>query len=70
MRTDHMEIEILKDGTIKFTTDSISGPNHVSADKFLADVEDTAGVPAVIESRKGTHTHTHQHHQAHEHRGE
>jgi len=32
---DTMEVEILDDGTVKITTDPISGPNHMSAEEFL-----------------------------------
>jgi hypothetical protein len=33
---DEIEIDVLDDGTVKFTTDKISGPNHQDAESFLA----------------------------------
>jgi hypothetical protein len=40
---DNMEIEILEDGTIKTTTDAISGPNHANAEEFLRFISRMAG---------------------------
>jgi hypothetical protein len=40
---DNMEIEILEDGTIKTTTDAISGPNHSNASEFLNFISRMAG---------------------------
>jgi len=41
--TDTIQIEILDDGTIKVTTDPISGPNHVNAEQFLRFIATLAG---------------------------
>ena len=56
---DVMEIEILEDGTIKTTTDPISGANHANAEQFLRFMgQMTGGEQTRV--RKGTgHTHTH-----------
>ena len=41
--TDTIAIEILDDGTIKVTTDPISGPNHLNAEQFLRLLAELAG---------------------------
>ena len=56
---DAMEIEILEDGTIKTTTDPISGANHANAEQFLAFVGRMAGGEQKRERRAGHRTHTH-----------
>jgi hypothetical protein len=43
MKFDGIEIEILADGTVKFTTPKISGANHQSADAFLKTASDLLG---------------------------
>ena len=43
MKNDAIQYEILEDGTISVTTDQISGINHVSADKLLANLFGLAG---------------------------
>jgi hypothetical protein len=48
---DMMKIEILADGTIKFITDPISGPNHVNAEAFLRDAARLAGGDTTREAR-------------------
>jgi hypothetical protein len=40
---DAILIEILEDGTIKITTDPISGPNHMSAEALLRLIAQEAG---------------------------
>ena len=59
---DIMDIEILEDGTIKTTTDPISGANHANAEEFLRFVGRMAG-GEVERKRKGTGT-AHVHHGA------
>lgn len=71
-----IDYEILEDGTITITTDDLSGPNHVSADKLLKQLFDLVGGAAT--SRKRTrlevghnltsafHAHTHDGH-THQH---
>jgi hypothetical protein len=58
---DIMRIEILADGTIKTTTDPISGPNHQSAEAFMKDLSTLAGGPVTKKARHEHHTHTHTH---------
>jgi hypothetical protein len=64
---DKMSITILPDGTIKIETDKISGPNHLSAEKFVKAVNELAGgdttatrkVGAMHSHLHNAHTHTH-----------
>ena len=67
-KKDVVKIDVLKDGTIKTTTDKISGPNHQSAESFLADVAKKAGGQVVVRARAtGLPKQTHSHDQTHEH---
>jgi len=43
IKQDVIEISVLEDGTIKFTTPRISGANHTSADAFLRTAADLLG---------------------------
>lgn len=65
--SDTMKIEILADGTIKTTTDPISGPNHQSAERFLKGMADLAGGETTREKRTDVHRHHHHHHGELEH---
>ena len=64
---DKMSITILPDGTIKIETNKISGPNHLSAEKFVKAVNELAGgdttatrkVGAMHNHVQDAHTHTH-----------
>ena len=49
---DEIKIEVLADGTIKFETDPISGPNHVNAEAFLRETARLAGGDTTREPRK------------------
>lgn len=62
---DTIDIEILEDGTIKFTTDKVSGANHLSADEFLNEVCEAAGGKRVTEHRHGSKAKAHRHRHAH-----
>ena len=66
MSADGIRYEILKDGTIRWETDSISSANHTSAERFLAEVGRLLGGEEKIE-RKTAHSHSHQEqgHKAH-----
>jgi hypothetical protein len=60
VKDDVINIEILTDGTIKFITDPISGPNHRSAEDFLREVGQLAGGAVSKRRRQGkpqVHTH-------------
>lgn len=67
---DVMKITILKDGTIKTTTDPISEANHDNAEQFLAAMARLAGGETKRKQRndsKHEHTHTHEHGRHHHH---
>ena len=60
---DEIEIEILEDGTIKFSTNKISGPNHTNAEKFLLDTGKLAGGKSERRKKPGSkHSHGDHHH--------
>lgn len=62
---DEIQIEILEDGTIKSSTDPISGANHANAEQFLKHMATMAGGVTEIK-RKGSGQHSHGAH-THEH---
>lgn len=65
---DTIRISILEDGLIKVDTDRVSTPNHLSAERFLADVCLKAGGAVTKKHKHGFHEHTHEHsHEQHEH---
>ena len=64
---DIIEVEILEDGQIKFSTDKISAANHASADEFLAEVEELAGGERVTEKNKSRFAKSHAHNHVHAH---
>jgi len=43
MNSDKLTIEILPDGTLKTTSDSVSGSNHDNAENFLRNIATLAG---------------------------
>ena len=49
---DSMNIEILKDGTIKVETDKISPVNHMTAEAFMRNIQQAAGG---VQDRKHKH---------------
>ena len=61
-KVDEIQIEVLEDGTIKSTTDPISGANHANAEQFLRQMATLAGGDTT-RTRKAGHTH----HGAHSH---
>ena len=63
---DIINIEVLDDGTLKVTTDQISGANHRNADELLKLVDQLMGGETQKARRKETHSHTthHQHQRA------
>lgn len=65
--TDVIRVEILEDGTISITTDSVSGTNHVSADKLLKDIAKLAGGTVTTTKRVKTGVRAHEHHHHHHH---
>lgn len=68
---DNLTIEILEDGTIKTTSDAVSGANHANAEQFLRQMATLAGGETTRTKRKDAHalTHSHSHdHDAERHR--
>lgn len=61
IKEDKIEIEVLSNGDIKVTTDPISQPNHLAADKFLKFLEELAGGTSTHTKRGKAHTHIHRH---------
>jgi hypothetical protein len=62
MNDDTIKISILPDGTIKIETDKISGPNHLSAEKFVKAVQELAGGTTQATRKVGAmHQHDHVH---------
>ena len=62
MTNDSIKITILDDGTIKVETDEVGQANHLSAEKFLAEMSRLAGGSSETLRRPhahGAHTHTH-----------
>ena len=67
--SDTIQWEILEDGTVSVTTDTISGQNHLSADELLDQLGDMLGGEVKRKKRKG-HVHAghgHKHGQTHTH---
>lgn len=62
MALDTIKIEVLKDGTIKVTTDPISPANHMNAEALLTNIARLAGGDTQRERRPDAHTHSHHHH--------
>ena len=63
MANDKLEIEILDDGSLRVTTGSVSGANHMLAEKLLGWLEDQLGGEQERKKRVvGDHTHAHTHH--------
>lgn len=58
---DKIEIEILPDGSLKITTDRISGPNHMNAEALLREVATLAGGTVTSKHKPGLQRHTHTH---------
>ena len=53
MGDDNISIEILKDGTLKITTDKISGPNHIKAEALIREIIELSGGKAERKHRHG-----------------
>lgn len=64
---DTLTIEILEDGTIKTTSDAVSGANHANAEQFLRQMATLAGGATTRTKRKDAHSHTHSHTKDHDH---
>lgn len=66
-KSDTIQIEVLEDGTIKVTTDPISGANHANAEQFLAFMSTLAGGETTRVKRGDAHSHSHGHGHSHGH---
>lgn len=66
-KADALEITILEDGTIRTTTDAVSGANHANAEQFLKYMATLAGGETSRTGRGEKHGHTHTHGHDHEH---
>lgn len=67
---DNISFTILETGDIKIETDKVSQPNHINAERFLAECIKLAGGPVKITKKHshGAHGHSHSHGQdAHQH---
>lgn len=64
--SDKIKVIILKDGTIKSTSDEISPANHSLAEAFLSQMAQLAG-GEVDRQMRGDVTHDHTHDETHQH---
>lgn len=67
LTSDTLKIEILEDGTIKTTTDAVSGANHANAEQFLAYIAKLTGGETSRTKRGDVQSHHHHHHGDHDH---
>jgi hypothetical protein len=67
MNNDKITVEVLEDGTIKMTTDQVSGPNHSNAEGFMRSIAQMTDGKMTREKRKPDHKHSHGQHQSHSH---
>ena len=59
---DEIDIQIKEDGTLVVTTDKISGPNHMNADRFVKKMAEYQGGKVETKKKLGrVHSHTHDH---------
>ena len=56
-----MQVEILKDGSIKVETDKVSSGNHMSAEAFIRFISEQAGGKTTRVAKGHRHTHEHEH---------
>lgn len=59
MKHDEIKFTVLPSGLIKMETDEVGQANHLSADKFLALVQQLAGGETETTRKGKAHTHTH-----------
>lgn len=65
--TDKIKVKILPDGTLKWSTDSVSDLNHGNAEKLLREIEVGMG-GKTIRSKNKNHMHQHNHNHDHNHK--
>lgn len=56
-KDDVIEVEVMPDGSLKIVTDSVSAPNHRTADQMLEFLNHLMGGPVEKEKRKPEHHH-------------
>jgi hypothetical protein len=64
MNVDKLEVEILPDGTVKISTDTISTANHLGADQLFAFLGRLLGGETISHPKAQAHRHTHRGQQA------
>jgi hypothetical protein len=62
---DRITFRVLNDGTVRITSDRISGANHASADALVKGVEGLMAGDTEVH-RRADHAHAHVHDHAHE----
>lgn len=66
-KADQLVIEILEDGTIRTSSDAVSGANHANAEQFLKYMATLAGGETSRAKRSDAHQHDHHHEHDHDH---
>lgn len=61
MNQDKITVDILPDGSVKVTTDPISAPNHMAAERLLQMIAEGAGGQTTRTKRTHGHHHGHTH---------
>ncbi len=64
MKNDTMLVEVLSDGSLKVTTDPVSAPNHMGAERMLLEMFKAIGAEAgdiETKHRHGKKYHGHSH---------
>jgi hypothetical protein len=70
MEGDTIRIEVLKDGSLKLTTDAVSDANHYAAEELLKALQQRAGGSTTVENRHPDGVeHEHRHEHGHTHGG-
>lgn len=64
---DRIRIEILRDGTAKFTTGTVSDANHSTAEDIFATIAALLGGEVTRTPSEEHEHHLHQHEHGHEH---
>ena len=60
-RKDIIVMEILGDGVLKVETDTISGSNHLSAERLVKGLSEALGSQPVTTRKRGKVGHVHNH---------
>jgi len=57
MKTSEIKWKILEDGTVSIETDSLEGPNHLSADELLTQLAEVLGGEVTTKKKSRFHVH-------------